>query len=607
MAIQVRRDTAANWTAANPTPEDGQPCYEKDTGKLKMGDGATTWASLAYFAGSVSDGDKGDITVSGSGSTWTIDNGVVTLAKQANMATASVVYRKTAGAGAPEVQTLATLKTDLGLTGTNSGDQTSIVGIAGSLAEFNAALTGADFATGGGTATGTNTGDQTITLTGDVTGSGTGSFAATLGAGTVTLAKMANLAANSIMGNNTGSPATPIALTVAQTKTLLAIAAGDVSGLGTLATSSTINGSNWSGADLALADGGTGTSLADPGADRLMFWDDSAGFVAWLTLGTNLSITGTTLDASGGGGGLTYWTEAENTSAPNGTVYANSLTATSGATNADAVISPKGTGAFQLQVADNTTTGGNKRGIRAIDLQLLRANASEVASGDYSFVAGRSNTASNSYAIAAGYNNAASGAYSIAVGTVNTSSGTASTSIGRSNTASGQYSVALGYSATADGVGSVVFGYGHARGVRYAFKWSGTGSSTHQSGEYGLKASTADATPTVATSDAGAAASTNQVYLPNNPSMVTFTAMVQGYSGAAWASYILKGTAKRTTAGTTAIVGTVVKEILHETTAGWDVSATADTTNDCIAFTVTGAAATSIEWVIRVSTVEYNG
>jgi hypothetical protein len=46
-------------------------------------------------------------------------------------------------------------------TGTNTGDQTSIVGITGTLAEFNTALTGADFATGGGTATGTNTGDQT--------------------------------------------------------------------------------------------------------------------------------------------------------------------------------------------------------------------------------------------------------------------------------------------------------------------------------------------------------------------------------------------------------------------------------------------------------------
>lgn len=45
--------------------------------------------------------------------------------------------------------------------GVNTGDQTSIVGITGTLSQFNAALSGADFASGGGTATGTNTGDQT--------------------------------------------------------------------------------------------------------------------------------------------------------------------------------------------------------------------------------------------------------------------------------------------------------------------------------------------------------------------------------------------------------------------------------------------------------------
>jgi len=46
------------------------------------------------------------------------------------------------------------------ITGTNTGDQTSIVGISGTIAQFNTACTDADFATGGGTASGTNTGDQ---------------------------------------------------------------------------------------------------------------------------------------------------------------------------------------------------------------------------------------------------------------------------------------------------------------------------------------------------------------------------------------------------------------------------------------------------------------
>lgn len=43
-------------------------------------------------------------------------------------------------------------------------------------------------------------------------------------------------------------------------------------------------------------------ALADPNADRILFWDDSAGSFAFLTVGSGLDLTGTTLTATGGSG-----------------------------------------------------------------------------------------------------------------------------------------------------------------------------------------------------------------------------------------------------------------------------------------------------------------
>lgn len=47
--IKLRRDTSANFTSKNPVLGVGEPAYETDTKKLKIGDGTAAYNSLAYF------------------------------------------------------------------------------------------------------------------------------------------------------------------------------------------------------------------------------------------------------------------------------------------------------------------------------------------------------------------------------------------------------------------------------------------------------------------------------------------------------------------------------------------------------------------------------
>ena len=47
--LQLRRGSAAQWTAANTLLAQGELGLETDTGKLKIGDGSTVWTSLAYY------------------------------------------------------------------------------------------------------------------------------------------------------------------------------------------------------------------------------------------------------------------------------------------------------------------------------------------------------------------------------------------------------------------------------------------------------------------------------------------------------------------------------------------------------------------------------
>jgi hypothetical protein len=177
-------------------------------------------------------------------------------------------------------------------------------------------------------------------------------------------------------------------------------------------------------------------------------------------------------------GGLTYWTEALNNTAPNVTTNVSSLTPNVPTADGDAVILPKGNGSLLTSIPDNTGTGGNKRGQSAVDLQAKRFFSTEVASGNFSVIGGGyANTSSASYStVSGGSNNTASSYQStISGGIGHTASGCGATvgggggntasciystvGGGKSNTASCIYStVGGGNQNTASGCSSVIAG-----------------------------------------------------------------------------------------------------------------------------------------------------
>lgn len=59
--LQHKRGTAAAIAAINPTIAAGEIVVEKDTKKIKIGDGTTAWNSLAYFVPSASDISTGTL------------------------------------------------------------------------------------------------------------------------------------------------------------------------------------------------------------------------------------------------------------------------------------------------------------------------------------------------------------------------------------------------------------------------------------------------------------------------------------------------------------------------------------------------------------------
>lgn len=64
--ILLRRDTLSNWQVNNPVLLSGEPGYETDNGRLKVGDGITPWNQLSYYYGATGGtGSIGSIGLTG--------------------------------------------------------------------------------------------------------------------------------------------------------------------------------------------------------------------------------------------------------------------------------------------------------------------------------------------------------------------------------------------------------------------------------------------------------------------------------------------------------------------------------------------------------------
>jgi hypothetical protein len=362
-------------------------------------------------------------------------------------------------------------------------------------------------------------------------------------------------------------------------------------------------------------------------ADKLVHYKDGAGAIQ---------------EIFSAAGGLTNFTEAANSSAPNATVPVNSLTATGAAANIDVAIVAKGTGALMANIPDNTTTGGNKRGQYAVDWQHgPKANQDRVASSDYStIIGGRDNRAYSTYAIAGGYQAFAGGNQSTAFqqgsstnlncfahGQRSTASGSAAVSFGGygfgDTTASGDNSVAIGaanissanFSCAVGGIQNVASGLSsYASGNqantfsvagRQSRGYANTVSGDCQKSEFFLSVRTTGNTATTVTVAGGAAGTSNQVILSNQSAYRFKGSIVGKQSGsvnaAAWDidGFIVRGA---NAAATTLNISNVT---LVQNTPAWGTpTLAADTTNGGLQVQVTGAAATNIQWTAVIDTTE---
>jgi len=225
------------------------------------------------------------------------------------------------------------------------------------------------------------------------------------------------------------------------------------------------------------------------------------------------------------------------------------------------------------------------------------------ATGTQSTALGTTATASNSRTVAIGSTSVSSADRSIAIGNNADATGANCIAIGGNSTdtdsadCSGVKSIALGQHILADDAGENAWA-----AVEFA-----TQSDTHRS-FYHLVIQTTDGTQTELSTDNAAAGATNDISIVSDCTAsinITITARRTDADGES-ATYTRIALFDND-AGTTAIVGAITSVATIEDTAAWDVTLTADDTNDGINVLVTGEAAKTVRWTGIATVVETCG
>ena len=273
-------------------------------------------------------------------------------------------------------------------------------------------------------------------------------------------------------------------------------------------------------------------------------------------------------------------------------------------------------GALSLQVPDGKVSGGNVRGMGAVDLQMSRTASTQVASGIRAFIAGSDGSivSGNQSASIGGYSHTVSGNYSVNIGgDTNTVSGVRSVSLASTlSTVSGANCANIATNnSTASGNFSVVIAGANGNTNSINGKTIFACGNGYQSGIYAIGVATVDATPIVLlNSITGTASTANQCTLQNNNAIAfNIEIVARNTANGATGRWEAKGLIKRgANASTTALVGTPTITLTHGDAEAWiavgAIAITADTTYGALAITVTGAAATTIHWLAKILTTE---